>query len=106
VFRQSAACYSGFLAPKDLAVSNDDSAREVFHQRVADQLGCATDAVAIQLFTRLRPDTVTGEEVDLYQISLHHTTVVNECRLKHRNGPIRFPNAESNRGARLDGNFQ
>jgi hypothetical protein len=83
VFRQSAACYSGFLAPKSLAVSNDESAREVFHQRVADQVGCATDAVAIQLFTRLRPDTVTGEEVDLYQISLHHTTVVNECRLKH-----------------------
>ena len=72
VFRQSAACYSGFLAPKGLAVSNDESARDAFHQRVADQLGCATDAVAIQLFTRLRPDTVTGEEVDLYQISIHH----------------------------------
>jgi hypothetical protein len=30
------------------------------------------DAVAIQIFKRLRPDTQTGEDVDLYQISIHH----------------------------------
>jgi hypothetical protein len=72
VFRQSAACYSGFLAPKGLAVGDDAASKEAFHQRIAAQLSCATDAVAIQIFKRLRPDTVTGEEVDLYQISIHH----------------------------------
>jgi hypothetical protein len=72
VFRQSAACYSGFLAPKQLAVLEDEASQKAFHQRVAQQLGCAADAVAIQVFKRLRPDTQTGEDVDLYQISIHH----------------------------------
>jgi hypothetical protein len=39
---------------------------------VAQQLGCSDDAVAVQVFKRLRPDTQTGEDVDLYQISVHH----------------------------------
>ena len=72
VFRQSESCYSGFVAPLHLAVKVDAASRADFHQRVAKHLGCAVEAVAIQIFKRLRPDTDTGEEVDLYQISMHH----------------------------------
>lgn len=72
VFRQSASCYSGYVAPKDLTVLEDAAARQAFHQAVAQQLGCAADAVAVQIFKRLRPDTLTGEDVDLYQVSVHH----------------------------------
>jgi hypothetical protein len=72
VFRQSSSCYSGFIAPKALAVVSDAGAKDAFHDRVAQQLGCAKDAVAIQIFKRLRPDTITGEDIDLYQISVHH----------------------------------
>ena len=72
IFRQSEACYSGFVAPLHLAVKTDPASRADFHQRVASHLGCAVVAVAIQIFKRLRPDTATGEEVDLYQISVHH----------------------------------
>ena len=39
---------------------------------MALQLGCAEDTVAVQIFKRLRPDTLTGEDVDLYQVSVHH----------------------------------
>lgn len=72
VFRQSVSCYSGFIAPTDLSVITDSTARDVFHDGVAQQLGCARDAVAIQVFKRLRPDTHTGDDVALYQISVHH----------------------------------
>ncbi|MDA8327555.1 MAG: hypothetical protein M0Z83_01125 [Betaproteobacteria bacterium] len=72
VFRQSAYCYSGYVAPKDLTILEDATARQAFHQAVAQQLGCDADAVAVQIFKRLRPDTHTGEDVDLYQISVHH----------------------------------
>lgn len=72
VFRQSASCFSGFLAPVKLAVKSDLVSRAEFHKRVAQQLGCETESVAIQIFMRLRPDTDMGEDVDLYQISVHH----------------------------------
>ncbi len=72
VFRQSPSCYSGFMAPKSLSIKDDEASRVAFHQTVAEQLGCATDAVAVQVFKRLRPDTRTGEDVALYQISIHH----------------------------------
>ena len=72
VFRQSASCYSGYVAPKDLTVLDDAAARQAFHQAVAQQLGCAVDTVAVQVFRRLRPDSLTGEDVDLYQVSVHH----------------------------------
>lgn len=72
VFRQSTSCFSGYVAPKDLTVLEDATARADFHQAVAKQLGCAADAVAVQVFKRLRPDTHTGEDVDLYQVSVHH----------------------------------
>jgi len=72
VFRQSTSCYSGYVAPKNLTVLDDAAARQAFHQAVAQQLGCAADAVAVQIFKRLRPDTLTGEDVDLYQVSVHH----------------------------------
>lgn len=72
VFRQSASCYSGFIAPKQLTVLTDTNAQQGFNEQVAGQLGCAEDAVAIQIFKRLRPDFKTGEDVDLIQISIHH----------------------------------
>lgn len=72
VFRQSMSCYSGYVAPKDLTVLDDVVARQAFHQAVAQQLGCAADTVAVQVFKRLRPDTLTGEDVALYQVSVHH----------------------------------
>lgn len=72
VFRQSVSCYSGFVAPKQLVIVDSESARQTFHQAVAQKLSCKTDAVAVQVFKRLRPDTQTGEEVNLYQISIHH----------------------------------
>jgi len=72
VFRQNVFCYSGFAAPTNLSVLDDATAMAAFHQRVAQQLRCSDDAVAIQIFKRLRPDTQTGEDVDLYQISIHH----------------------------------
>lgn len=72
VFRQSASCYSGYVAPKNLTVLDDTTARQAFHQAIAQQLGCVMDAVAVQIFKRLRPDTLTGEDVDLYQVSVHH----------------------------------
>lgn len=72
VFRQSTSCYSGFIAPAHLEVLDDEASRVMFHQKVAQQLGCAHDAVAIQVFKRLRPDTLTGEDIDLYQVSVHH----------------------------------
>ena len=72
VFRQSTSCYSGYVAPKDLMVLEDATARAEFHQAVAQQLGCAMDAVAVQVFKRLRPDTLTGEDVSLYQVSVHY----------------------------------
>jgi hypothetical protein len=72
VFRQSVSCYSGFVAPKNLTMAADDEAKAFFHESVAQRLGCVKDDVAIQIFKRLRPNTQTGDDVDLYQISIHH----------------------------------
>lgn len=72
VFRQSTACYSGFLGPQALVVADDEATRDAFHDIVAEQLGCPKDAVAVQIFKRLRPDTKTGEDVALYQVGIHH----------------------------------
>lgn len=72
VFRQSPSCYSGFMAPRCLSIKDDEASRVDFHQTVAEHLGCAVDAVAVQIFRRLRPDTQTGEDVALYQVSIHH----------------------------------
>ncbi len=72
VFRQSVTCYSGFVAPKALGMATDEKAKEAFHEKAARQLGCAKDDVAIQIFKRLRPNSQTGEDVALYQISVHN----------------------------------
>ncbi|WP_031595379.1 hypothetical protein [Ferrovum myxofaciens] len=72
VFRQSASCYSGFMAPSNLPVLGDEASKAAFHKSVAVQLGCSEDGVAIQIFKRLRPDTQTGDDVALYQFSIHH----------------------------------
>lgn len=72
VFRQSTACYSGFLGPQSLTVNDDTATCDTFHQAVATQLGCPKEDVAVQIFKRLRPDTQTGEDVALYQVSIHH----------------------------------
>ncbi|MCL6455368.1 MAG: hypothetical protein I4O36_01000 [Ralstonia pickettii] len=72
VFRQNMSCYSGFVAPKHLQMITDESARLSFHDSVAEHLGCPRENVAVQVFKRLRPDTHSGEDVELYQISVHH----------------------------------
>lgn len=72
VLRQSVTCYSGFVAPTHLAVATSASARDRFHEGIAEQFGCGKDAVAVQIFKRLRPDTQTGTDIALYQISIHH----------------------------------
>lgn len=73
VFRQSQSCYSGYQVPCHLAVlQGDDGAMQSFRDQVATHFTCQPDAVAIDLFTRLRPDTDTGEDGVLYQISIHH----------------------------------
>lgn len=72
VFRQSETCYSGFMAPKRLAVLVDALSLAGFHDGIAQHLGCNRESVAVQVFQRLRPDAQTGEDVDLYQISIHH----------------------------------
>ncbi len=72
VFRQSASCYSGFIAPKQLAIKDDPESRNSLHQKIAQQLDCDTADVAIQFFKRLRPETNTGEDIEIYQISIHN----------------------------------
>lgn len=72
VFRQSVSCYSGYVAPKGLTVLDDPSARQAFHEAIARQHDCSVDEVAVQIFKRIRPHTQTGDEVDLYQVSVYH----------------------------------
>lgn len=72
VFRQSLTCYSGFVALKHLTLATDPTARDAFHDAIARQLGCARNQVAVQIFKRLRPDAQSGEDIDLYQISINH----------------------------------
>lgn len=72
IFRQSTRCYSGFIAPRDLTVLDDDDARQAYLHAMAEHLGCAPDTVAVQVFRRLRADTANAPKVELYQISTHH----------------------------------
>lgn len=72
MFRQSLTCYSGFVAPKKLKVLDDEAAQQAFRDAVARHFFCSVDKVAVQIFKRLRPDSLTGDEVALYQISVHH----------------------------------
>jgi len=72
VFRQSSTCYSGYIGPKNHSVADDATTQSAFHDIVAEQLDCPRDDVAIQIFKRIRPDTKTGEDVALYQVSIHH----------------------------------
>ena len=72
VFRQSPSCYSGFTAPKNLKVLEDSTVHQAFHKAVADELGCVMPDVSVQIFKRLRPDTDSGEDVALYQVSIDH----------------------------------
>ena len=72
VFRQSASCYSGFVGPKNLALKDAPSSVDVFHDKVAEQFKCSKDQVAVQVFRRLHPDSKTGDDVTLYQVSIHY----------------------------------
>lgn len=72
VLKQSTSCHSGFLVPKHLSVLEDAQARQAFHREMSKHLNCETSAVAVQVFKRIHPDSQTGEEVELYQISVHH----------------------------------
>lgn len=71
-FRQSRACYSGFVAPPNLEIHKDEKALDDFHSAVAERLECAKQDVAIQLFCRLRADAKSHDDTVLYQVSIHH----------------------------------
>lgn len=71
-FRQSRACYSGFVAPKNLEIHKDEKSLDAFHSAVAERLECAKQDVAIQLFCRLRADAKSHDDTVLYQVSIHH----------------------------------
>ena len=72
VFRQSASCYSGFVAPKGLTVAEDEAIRKKFHEAIAGILVCAPDQVAVQVFRRPRAGAESGADVELHQISIHY----------------------------------
>ena len=72
IFRQSSHCYSGFVSTKHLVVKDDDLSKTAFHASAALKLGCTATDIVVQIFKRLRPDAKSGEDVDLYQISIHH----------------------------------
>ncbi len=72
ILRQTRSCYAGFIAPKRLVIVNNGAVRHSFHEQVTQRLGCAMQALTIHIFMRRRLDLQSGEEVDLYQISLHH----------------------------------
>jgi hypothetical protein len=72
VFRQSTSCYSGFIAPKHLAVNDDPGSRSLFCQTIAEQFHCDVADVAMQFFKRMRPESNSGEDVLIYQISIYN----------------------------------
>ncbi len=90
VFRQSVSCYSGYVAPVDLTVLNDPASRQAFHEAIAQQHGCQVGEVAVEIFKRMRPDAQTGDDVELYQVSVYHNRApeivdcVHESELVHQ----------------------
>lgn len=72
VFRQNKLCYTGYKGPKDLSLASDTESRLAFHSDIARHYGCPTTDVAVLIFKRLRPDTETGDDVQLYQVSVHY----------------------------------
>ncbi len=82
ILRQSRACYTGFIAPKRLVIVNNGAVRHTFHEQVTQQLGCAMQDLTIHIFMRRRLDLQSGEEIDLYQISLHHNASLQSVSSK------------------------
>ncbi len=72
IFRQSSTCYSGFTAPAQLNFHYDEVSISKFHSEMAQKLACNANDVAVQVFKRMRPDAEHGEDVDLYQVSIHY----------------------------------
>jgi hypothetical protein len=72
LFRQSSRCYSGFLAPTGLTLTETPAAWDQFRLKVAAVLRCQPNALAVQSFRRLRPSASSGTDVAIYQISLQH----------------------------------
>ena len=72
IFRQSSTCYSGFTAPAQLNFHFDEVSISKFHSEMAQKLACNANDVAVQVFKRMRPDAEHGEDVDLYQVSIHY----------------------------------
>jgi len=72
LFRQSQACYSGFVADLDLILQEDEQSQERFHEAAATHFGCPKDEIAIQVFRRLRTGTTAEPTIALYQVSIHY----------------------------------
>jgi len=69
---QSQIYYDGFVAPKNLTVLDDVDTVRNFHYKLAAHRGCDVKDIAVQVFRRLRPNTDNGDDVALYQISIHY----------------------------------
>lgn len=72
IFRQSQCCYSGFCAPPGLAIRDEETVRAAFRQAVSPVLDVPADQILVEIFKRLRPTSQTGQDVAIFQISLHH----------------------------------
>jgi len=72
LYRQKSTCHSGFIGPKGLTPGEDDGALRSFHQRMAEDLQCANEQVALELFKRSQLDEESGEMLSLYQVSLYY----------------------------------
>lgn len=72
LLHQSRTFYTGFVAPKALALKDDTDALATFHSHVAEHLDCKPEYVAVKVFQRVRSLGTQGQEVVLYQISIHY----------------------------------
>lgn len=72
LLRSKVTCYSGFVAPKSLQVAICDcDAKQRFLAAVAQHMECGCDGVAVQIFSRLRPDAESDQDVALFQVAIH-----------------------------------
>lgn len=72
VFRQSTACCSGFVGPKQLPIKAHQGAIESFRKKVANHFHCSDDQVAVDIFQRMNPSAESEQDISLYQINIHH----------------------------------
>lgn len=81
--RQSRTWCSGYVGPKDLAISMDETIRHEFHQAISNLLQCTPDQVVIDVFERYQyrqesrlftdnAETSSSKKVMRFQINIHY----------------------------------